>query len=126
MTTKVCVRENGDALIPASVLISIGIQPGEEFEIDIRKPSKHKSDRFLPDIPPDKTVQDFLNEYEQKYHITSDDFYQKWLQGKTDDDPDLNEWAGFYKTKLQLEEEGSDPAKATFKPIKKITFEREL
>ncbi len=117
MTTKVYVRKNGEAVIPASFLISMGIQPGEELDIDIRKPSEFESDKFPPDIPTDKTVQDFLDEFEQKYHITSDDFYQKWLQGKTDDDPDLNEWAGFYKLKLVLEEEGEDPSKATFEPF---------
>ena len=68
MTTKVYVRKNGEAVIPASVLKSWGFEPGMEFEIDIRVPSDGKHAKFPPDIPPDKTVQDFLDEYEQKEH----------------------------------------------------------
>ncbi|MBC8186171.1 hypothetical protein H8E88_34240 [candidate division KSB1 bacterium] len=125
MTTKVYVRKSGEAVIPARVLKSFGIQPETELEIDFHVPEERMPTDFSVDIPPDKTVQDFLNEFEDKYQISSKDFYEKWQRGETDDDPELNEWAGFYQTKLELEKEGIDSAKATFKPFKKILFERE-
>ncbi len=118
MTTKVYVRKNGDALIPASVLISMGIQPGEELDIDIHKPSEPQLDKFSTEIPPDKTVQDFLDEFEQKYQMSSEEIYQKLQNGELDEDPELNDWAIYYSIKLELEEQGKDPSKATFKPYK--------
>ncbi len=40
MATKVIVQKNGEAVIPASVIKSWGLEPGMEFEIDIRIPSR--------------------------------------------------------------------------------------
>lgn len=117
MTTKIYVRKNGGAFIPARVLRSWGIEPGTELEIDIRMPSDDKHKKFSMEIPPDKTVQDFLNEFEQKYQISSEEFYQKLQNGELDEDPELNEWAIYYSLKLELEEQGKDPTRATFKPF---------
>jgi len=118
MTTKVIVRKNGEAVIPASVIKSWGFEPGMKFEIDIHIPSDGKHAKFPPDIPPDKTVQDFLDEYEQKYHLSSEDFYEQWQQGQSEDTPEMNDWALFCSLKVALEEKGEDPSKATFKPFK--------
>jgi hypothetical protein len=115
MTTKVYVRKNGEAVIPARVIKAWGFEPGMEFEVDIRVPSDGKPAKFPPDIPPDKTVQDFLDVYEQKYLMKSEDFFEKWQNGEIEDDPELNEWAGFYKLKLAMVRDGEDPSQATFK-----------
>jgi hypothetical protein len=114
MTTKVIVKKNGEAVIPANVIKAWGFEPGMEFEIDIRVLSDGRPAKFPPDIPLNKTVQDFLDEYEQKYEIKSEEFYEKWLNGETEDDFEMNEWAGFYKLKLALIRDGEDPSKATF------------
>ena len=114
MTTKVYVRKNGEAVIPARVIKAWGFEPGMEFEVDIRVPSDGKPAKFPPDIPPDKTVQDFLDVYEQKYLMKSEDFFEKWQNGETEDDPDLNEWAGLYKLKLIMIRDGENPSQATF------------
>lgn len=125
MTTKVYVRKSGEAVISARVLRSLGIKPGTELEIDLHRPLVPVPAEFPPEIPPDKTVQDFPDEFEQKYHLKSEDFYEKWQRGETEDAPDINEWAGFYKTKLKLEQDGIDPSETTFKLFKKIKFEKE-
>jgi len=125
MTTKVYVKKNGDAVIPAEMLKAWGVEPGMEIEIDIHVPSDGRERKFPPDIPPDKTVQDFLDEFEARYGMTSEEFYNKWARGETEDTPEINEWAGYYKTKLLLERDGLDPAKTTFKLHKKIEFVRE-
>lgn len=117
MTTKVLVKKNSEAVIPAHVIKSLGIAPGTELEIDIRMPSIRAQSRTIPDIPPDKSVQDFLDEFEQKYRMTSEEFYQKLQDGELDEDPELNEWAIYYAIKLELEEKGKDPSEATFEPI---------
>jgi antitoxin component of MazEF toxin-antitoxin module len=117
MTTKILVKKNSEAIIPAHIIKSLGIAPGTELEIDIRMPSTQKRVPSLPDIPPDKTVQDFLNEFEQKYQMTSEEFYRKLQNGELDEDPELNEWAIYYSIKLELEEKGKDPSKATFEPV---------
>ena len=94
MTTRILVKKNSEAVIPAHVIKSLGIAPGTELEIDIRMSSNQRRFPYLPDIPPDKTVQDLL-----------------------DEDSELNEWAIYYSIKLELEEKGKDPSKATFEPI---------
>ena len=118
MTTRVLVKKNSEAVIPAQVIKSLGIAPGTELEIDIRMPLIQKRVPFLPDIPPDKTIQDFLNEFEKKYKMTSEEFYQKLQNGELDEDPELNEWAIYYSIKLELEEKGKDPSRATFESVK--------
>jgi len=123
MTTKVYVKKNGEAVIPADTLKAWGIKPFSEIEIDIRMPVDGRD--FPPDIPPDKTVQDFLYEFEAKYGMTSEEFYEKWQRGETEDVPEINQWAGLYKTKLLLARDGLDPAKTTYKLHKKIEFIRE-
>lgn len=117
MTTKVIVRKNGEIVIPANVIKGWGFEPGMEFEIDIRVPSDGRYAKFPPDIPPDKTVQDFLDEFEQKYHLSSNEFYELWQKGQSEDTPEMNEWALFCSIKFALEEKGEDPSKATFKPF---------
>ena len=117
MTTRILVKKNSEAVIPAHVIKSLGIAPGTELEIDIRMSSNQRRFSSLPDIPPDKTVQDFLNEFEKKYQMTSEEFYQKLQSGELDEDSELNEWAIYYSIKLELEEKGKDPSKATFEPI---------
>jgi bifunctional DNA-binding transcriptional regulator/antitoxin component of YhaV-PrlF toxin-antitoxin module len=123
MTTKVYVKKNGEAVIPADTLKAWGIKPFSEIEIDIRTATDGK--QFPPDIAPNKTVQDFLDEFEEKYGMSSGEFYEKWQRGETEDIPEVNEWAGYCKTKQLLERDGLDPAKTTYKLYKKIEFVRE-
>lgn len=117
MTTRVLVKKNREAVIPAHVIESLGIAPGTELEIDIRIPSTKKQVSISSPIPSNKTVQDFLNEFEQKYNMSSDEFYKKLQNGELDEDPELNEWAIYYSIKLELEEKGKDPSEVTFKPV---------
>jgi len=77
-----------------------------------------KIQKKAADIPPDKTVQDFLDEFEQKYQMSSDEFYELYEKGQTEDTPDLNDWALFCSLKLTLEEKAEDSSKVTFKPQK--------
>jgi len=125
MTTKIQIRKSGDVVIPARVLKSWGLEPGMEVEIDIRVPSDGRPAKFPDEIPPDKTVQDFLNEYEQKYGMKSKDFYEKYQQGETEDDFETNDWAGWYEIKLKLEEDKVDPRTTTLKLVERIDFQRE-
>jgi len=61
----------------------------------------------LGDILDDLRVADqALRGFEQRYWISSDDFYQLYSQGKLDDGQhraDFSEWAGYYKLKLKRE-----------------------
>jgi len=123
MTTTVYVRKNGAAVIPARVLKAWGVKPGAKLEIDIQMPLDGK--KFPPDIHPEKTIQDFLDEFEDRFGMSSEEFFDQWQRGETEDIPEVNEWAGFYKTKQLLERDGLDPAKTTYKLHKQIEFVRE-
>lgn len=123
MTTKVYVKDNGEAVIPAQILKAFGVKPKTEIVIDIYLSSN--GTEVLPEIPPTKTVQDFLDTFEEKYGMTSKEFYDRWQRGETEDIPEINEWAGYYKTKLLLQKEGLDPAETTFKLHKRIEYMRE-
>ncbi|MEN4006444.1 MAG: hypothetical protein PQ964_03705 [Methanobacteriaceae archaeon] len=43
--------------------------------------------------------------YEQKYHMSSDEFYANYLAGKLEDSKDFVEWAGDYQQYVELRRE---------------------
>ncbi|GBD98002.1 hypothetical protein BMS3Abin07_00009 [bacterium BMS3Abin07] len=43
--------------------------------------------------------------YEQKYQMSSDEFYTKYLSGKLEDTRDFIEWAGDYQQYIELRKE---------------------
>jgi hypothetical protein len=61
----------------------------------------------LSDILDDLRVADqALRKFEQRYWISSADFYKLYSQGQLDDGQhraDFSEWAGYYKLKLKRE-----------------------
>jgi hypothetical protein len=42
-------------------------------------------------------IQEKLYEYENRYGLSSQDFYRQFLTGRLGDDADYVEWAGFYE-----------------------------
>jgi hypothetical protein len=46
------------------------------LEIDTQVLSDGK--KLPPDIPQDKTAQDFLNEFEDRFGMSSEEFFDKW------------------------------------------------
>lgn len=46
-----------------------------------------------------------LVEYEQRYQLSSADFYARYQRGEMGDTADMVEWAGDYQHYLQLKEE---------------------
>ena len=59
----------------------------------------------LSDILDDlRAAEQALRKYEQRYWVSSSDFYELYSQGRLDDGQhreDFAEWAGFYKLKLK-------------------------
>ena len=49
--------------------------------------------------------------------MTLEEFYRKLQNGELDEDPELNEWTIYYSIKLELEEKGKGPSKATFESM---------
>jgi hypothetical protein len=43
--------------------------------------------------------------YEQKYQMSSDEFYANYLSGKLEDSKDFVEWAGDYQHYIELKQE---------------------
>lgn len=43
--------------------------------------------------------------YEQKYQMSSDEFYAEYLSGKMEDSKDFVEWAGDYQHYMALKQE---------------------
>jgi hypothetical protein len=46
-----------------------------------------------------------LAAYEQKYQMSSDEFYASYLAGKLEDSKDFVEWAGDYQHYIELKKE---------------------
>lgn len=46
-----------------------------------------------------------LRTFERKYHRSSKEFYRKYQEGKTTDQPDFIDWAGLYQLLLDLRQE---------------------
>ena len=61
----------------------------------------------LSDILDDlRTADQMLRRYEQRYWVSSADFYELYSQGRLDDGrhrEDYAEWAGYYRLKLKRE-----------------------
>jgi hypothetical protein len=61
----------------------------------------------LSDILDDlRAAEQALRKFEQRYWISSSDFYELYSQGRLDDGQhreDFAEWAGFYRLKLKRE-----------------------
>ena len=51
--------------------------------------------------------------YEQKYQMSSDEFYANYLSGKLEDSKDFVEWAGDYKHYIELKKELEEKLKVT-------------
>ena len=46
-----------------------------------------------------------LGKYESKYRMESEEFFHDYSMGKTSDDADFVEWAGYYKHYMALRRE---------------------
>jgi len=51
--------------------------------------------------------------YEQKYQMSSDEFYANYLSGKLEDSKDFVEWAGDYHHYIKLKQELEEKLKVT-------------
>lgn len=54
-----------------------------------------------------------LAAYEQKYQMSSYEFYANYLSGKLEDSKDFVEWAGDYKHYIELKKELEEKLKVT-------------
>ena len=52
-----------------------------------------------------------LGKYENKYGMDTEDFFYDYNKGRTSDDEDFIEWAGYYKHYLGLRREITDQLK---------------
>jgi len=123
MQVSIKIQSDGQAVIPAEVIHSIGGRPGADLAIDLNADHatlRVDSNRATPhpiytqDISPDKSVQGFLDEYEKKYRMASADFWQKYKAGELEYDVEFIDWAGHYEHKLYLDTIGIDPRTVTF------------
>lgn len=123
MQASVRIQNDGQAIIPAEVIQHLGGHPGAELIIEID--SNHAMLRvdspiatphpiYTRDIPPEKSVQDFLDEYEKKYQMKSEEFWQKYKAGELECEIEFIDWAGHYEHKLYLDSIGVDPRTVTF------------
>lgn len=136
MQVLVKIQGNGQAIIPAEVIRRIGGQPDAELVIDVdaehatlhvESISGEPNPLYTRDISPDKSVHDLLDEYEKKYHMTSEEFWEKYKAGVLDHTVEFNDWAGHYEHKLYLDSIGVDPRATTFELIVRapdIRFDR--
>ena len=101
----------------------IGGQPGAELVIDldadhamlrVEQASAEPHPLYTRDISPDKSVHDLLDEYEKKYHMTSEEFWRKYKAGELTCDVEFIDWAGHYEHKLYLDSIGVDSKTVTF------------
>jgi len=123
MQVSVKIQNNGQAIIPVEVVRHLGGQPGTELIIALN--SDHAMLRvenavagphpiYTQDIPPNKSVQDFLDDYERKYQMTSEAFWRRYKAEELECDVEFIDWAGHYEHKLYLESIGVDPKTVTF------------
>ncbi|MCU0288831.1 MAG: hypothetical protein MUF15_20850 [Acidobacteria bacterium] len=51
------------------------------------------------------SIENYLQKFEEKYKLRSDDFYKMVQQDKLEHTPDFLEWLGIYEIKLKREKQ---------------------
>jgi hypothetical protein len=122
MLATILIDANGEGRIAAETLRALGILPKSRVEAEI---TVKEIDPPVPmEIPPDKTVQDFLDEYESKYGMTSEECSRKLEKDEIGEDPDLLRWMGFYEIAKRAIARGENPAEIKFKLVAKVSQRR--
>ncbi len=112
MLATILIDEHGEGRIAAETLKALGLAPKSRVEADI---TVKEVDPPRPlEIPPDKTLQDILDEYEAKYGMTSAECSRRLENDEIDETIDLLDWMGFYKLALQAIADGENPATMKF------------
>jgi hypothetical protein len=112
MLATILIDANGEGRIAAKALKALGLAPKSRVEADI---TVEEIDPPRPlEIPPDKTLQDILDEYEAKYGMTSAECYHKLSYDEIDETLDLLDWMGFYKLAQDAIADGENPAEMKF------------
>jgi hypothetical protein len=112
MLATILIDENGEGRIAAETLKALGLAPKSRVKADI---TVKESDPPRPlEIPPDKTLQDILDEYEAKYGMTSAECSRRLENDEIDETLDLLDWMGFYELARQAIADGENPATMKF------------
>ncbi|MCI0614850.1 hypothetical protein L0244_17805 [bacterium] len=122
MLTTIIITENGEGRIAAEAVRALGIVPKSRVEAEI---TIKDIDPPLPlEIPPDKTLQDILDEYEIKYGMTSEECSRKLENDDIDETLDLLQWMGFYELARRAYSRGENPAEMKFTLVAKASQKR--
>jgi len=122
MIATILINENGEGRIAPEIIRALGIAPKSHVDAEI---IVKEVDPLRPrDIPPDKTVQDFLDEYEAKYGMTSAECSRQLEHDEIGDDLDLLRWMGFYEIAKRAIARGENPTEIKFTLVTKISQRR--
>lgn len=112
MIATILIDANGEGRIAAGTLKALGLTPKSRVEAEI---TIKEIDPLRPlEIPPDKTLQSILDDYEAKYAMTSEECYQKLSHDEIDETLDLLDWMGFYRLAQDAIADGENPAEMKF------------
>ena len=112
MIATILINENGEGRIAPEIIRALGLAPKSRVEAEIAV--KEIDPPFPMEIPPDKTLQDILAEYETKYGMTSAECDYKLSYDEIDETLDLLNWMGFYKLAQDAIADGENPAEMKF------------
>jgi hypothetical protein len=122
MLATIIVTENGDGHIAAKDLQALGISPKSRVEAEIIV--KDVDPPSPLEIPPDKTLQDILDEYEARYGMTSEECSRKLEYDEIDESLDLLQWMGFYRLAQRAIADGENPAEMKFTLVAHVSQTR--
>lgn len=122
MLATIRIDENGEGHIAADALRALGLVPKSRVEADI---TVKEIDPPRPlQIPPDKTLQDILDEYEAKYGMRSAECARRLENDKIDESLDLLDWMGFYELAQRAIARGENPAEMKFTLVANVSQKR--
>lgn len=122
MLATILIDENGDGRIAAEALRALKLAPKSRVEADI---TVKEIDPPRPlEIPPDKTLQDILDEYEAKYGMTSAECSRRMENDEIDESLDLIDWMGFYELARRALARGENPTQMKFTLVAKVSQRR--
>lgn len=122
MIATILINENGEGRIAPEIIRALGLAPKSRIEAEI---AVKEIDPPRPlEIPPDKTLQDILDEYEAKYGMTSEACDHKLSYDEIDETLDLLDWMGFYRLAQHAIADGENPAEMKFTLVAKVSQSR--
>ena len=112
MLTTILIDEHGEGRISAAELKALGVLPLSRVKAEITV--KEIAPPSPAMIPPNKTLQNILDDYEAQYAMSSEECARRLENDEIDETTELLRWMGFYELARRAVGRGDNPKNMKF------------